>query len=162
MKSLGMLALVFIVSYTGACSSPQKLTVSEPVGPGRSEVVRTGAVQVYTATEQHNDGDNTTYYPHTSYLVCDEQGQKIKYVANHVGTMDENPMLVDLPAGSYIIVGQAEGYGRVRIPMVIKPNRTTVLHLERGWKAPRNAQPSDLIRMPDGQPIGWRAEVAKR
>lgn len=142
------------------CASPQTLTVNEPVGPGKSETGKVGALQVFTVTERHQDGDNTYYYPHTSYLVYNEQGKKVRFVPNHVGTMDEKPSLVLLPSGEYIVVAEAEGYGRVRIPVVVKPSRTTVLHLERGWEPPAYAKSSELARMPDGQAIGWRSAAA--
>jgi hypothetical protein len=141
------------------CASPRALTLAQPVGPGNSGTGRMGALQVFTATETHLDGDNTYYYPHSSYLVYNRQGQKVKFVPNHVGTMDEESTVVLLPPGSYVVLADAEGYGRVRIPVVLKPNRTTVLHLERGWKPPANAKPSELARMPDGQAIGWRSDI---
>jgi hypothetical protein len=157
MKYTQLIALATAVGTVVGCSSEPRLTVTEPVGPGRSEAVRQGALQVYTATEQHASGDNTFYYPHTSYLIYNNQGQKVQSVVNHVGTMDESPSVVHLPAGSYVVWAEAEGYGRVRIPVVVTSSRTTVLHLERGWEPPKEAQPSDLVRMPDGQPIGWKS-----
>jgi len=140
------------------CSSQSGLTVTEPVGPGISTTGRNGALQIYTATEEHPDGDNTYYYPHTGYHIYDDAGKEIKYVFNHVGTMDETPSVVDLSPGSYKVAAQAEAYGRVRIPVIIKARCTTIIHLERGWKPPENAKDADLVRMPDGQPIGWRAD----
>jgi hypothetical protein len=140
------------------CASPQQLTVTEPLGPGKLDEGTTGAVRVYTATETHADGDQTYYYPHTGYLVYNQEGKKVMFVPNHVGTMDEAPMTAYLPPGSYTIVAQAEGYGRVRIPLVVKSHRTTVIHLDRDWSPPKNAQTSELVRLPDGHPIGWRSD----
>jgi hypothetical protein len=162
MKWLNAAIIVTAMLAEMGCSSTHNLAVTEPVGPGRSEAARSGALQVYTATEEHADGDNTYYRPHKEYLVYTKKGQKVKFVLNHVGTMDETPSIVYLASGSYDVLAEAEGYGRVRIPVVIKANRTTVVHLERGWKAPENAQASDLVRMPDGQPIGWRSETVNQ
>jgi hypothetical protein len=158
-KAARLAVVAMAILSTIGCSSAPKLTVAEPVGPGRSGSGRSGALQVYTATEQHAVGDNTCYYPHTGYLIYNDHGQKVKYVINHVGTMDESPMVVSLPTGSYTIVAESDAYGRVRIPVVVRPSRTTEVHLERGWKPPLNATASDTVQMPDGQPIGWRADA---
>lgn len=142
-----------------ACSTPRQLTTVEPVGPSRtSAAAAEGALQVYTATETHPDGDNTYYYPHTSYLVYDSAGHKVKFVQNHIGTMDETPSVVFIAPGNYTVQAEAEGLGRVRIPVVVQPRRTTVVHLEKDWK-PRDVNSSELVRLPDGQPIGWRSSA---
>jgi hypothetical protein len=147
------------VGLMTACSTANQLTVTQPVGPAESAVAKVqGALQVYTATETHADGDNTYYCPHSPYLIYNSAGQKARSVLNHVGTMDETPSTVFLPPGAYTVVAEAEGYGRVRIPIVIQARRTTVLHLERGWK-PQQGNSADLVRMPDGQPIGWRPQA---
>ena len=159
MKWLNATAILTAMFSAVGCSSTHHLAVTEPVGPGISEVARSGALQVYTATRSRSVGDNTYYYPHKGYLVYNEAGQRVKYVRNHLGITDETPSLANLAPGSYVVVAEAEGYGQVRIPVVVKANRTTVVHLERGWKAPEDAQASDLVQMPDGQPIGWRSET---
>ncbi len=148
----------------GGCASVQTPTVSEPVGPapaGSTTVTSSGALQVYSATERHEIGQGTYYYPHTSYAVCDSAGHRVKSVPNHSGWTDQTPSVVPLPAGDYLVVAEAEGYGRVRIPVTVKPRQMTVLHLERGWKPPEEAKASDLVLLPDGQPIGWRADLGK-
>lgn len=150
--------LTAMLAATG-CSTAHHLAVTQPVGPGKLAAMQTGTLQVYTATEEHADGDNSYSYPHTRYLVYDGHGQEVESVRNHLGIMDETPSLTYLAPGSYVVVAKAEGYGRVRIPVVVEANRTTVVHLERGWKAPENAQASDLVQMPDGKPIGWRSEA---
>ena len=159
MKWQNTIVFVTVMLATAGCSSLSHFAVAEPVGPGKSAVARSGTLQVYTATEEHVEGDNTYYYPHTGYLVYTQTGQEVKSVINHAGVTGEIPSLTHLTPGSYVVVAEADGYGRVRIPVVVKENRATVVHLARGWKAPKNAQESDLVRMPDGQPIGWRSET---
>ncbi len=153
-KTIWILLFVAACALTG-CASDKGLTVRETVGPGKNTGVRLSGLKVFTATERHRDGDNTYYYPHSAYLICDTHGVKIRSVINHIGTMDETPTFVPLTPGRYVIVAQADGYGRVRIPVVVRPGRATVIHLERDWQPPRDARASDIVRMPDGQPIGW-------
>lgn len=145
------------VSLTG-CATSQRLTVAEPVGAGEPEAKATGSLKIYTATEQQEVGEDTYYYPHTGYVIYNERGEKVMYVENHVGIMDESPSIARLPAGAYVAVAEADGCGRVRIPLVISANRTTVIHLDGDWKPPQNAQSSDLVRLPDGEAIGWKAQ----
>jgi len=153
-----VVGVTVMLAATG-CSTTHHLAVTQPVGPDKLKVARTGTLEVYTATEEYADGDNSYSYPHTDYLVYNGRGQKVECVHNHLGIMDETPALTELPPGSYMVVAEAEGYGRVRVPVVIEPNRKTVVHLERGWKAPENTQASDLVHMLDGQAIGWRSET---
>jgi hypothetical protein len=46
------------------------------------------------------------------------------------------------------------------VPVVIEPDKTTILHLERerAWKESSVIRSSDLVRLPNGQPIGFRAQ----
>jgi hypothetical protein len=135
-----------------------------PVGPETSRCVETtptGYLKVYSATEDHNDGD-THFFPHTSYTVYSEDGKTVvKKVANAISIHDEDPSLVQLPAGKYIILAEAEHRGTVRIAAIIKPGQLTRVELEYGWKhrVPPGNVP-DLVRLPNGQVVGWRADVS--
>ena len=59
----------------------------------------------------------------------------------------------------YRVVAQANGYGRVTIPVVIEAHQTTVLHLEGGGSWPSEAEfnQTNAVRLPDGQIIGWKS-----
>ena len=70
------------------------------------------------------------YYPHTSYTVYSEDGKTvIKRVANTVGIHDEDPSLVQLPVGQYIVLTDGK-----RIAVIIKPGQLTKVDLEHDWK----------------------------
>ena len=99
-------------------------------GRGEPRKGGTGHLRVFTATERHPDGDGPEYHPHTGYLVCDSTGKTILHVANHVGSMDEAPATVTLPAGNYVVLAQATGVGRVKVPVVVEAGRATVVQLD--------------------------------
>jgi hypothetical protein len=143
-----------------ACASPQPTAIRDTVGPQPPGLrPQVGFLQVYSATEQHSDGDNTYRYPHTGYEICANDGRPFKQVRNAITTSDETPERVTLPKGRYIIAALSETFGPVRVPVVIRTGSTTEVHLERqkDWTAPALARQSDFVRLPNGQPIGFRS-----
>ena len=120
-----------------------------------------GYLKVFTATEDHNDGD-THYFPHTSYTIYSDDGKTVvKKVPNAIGVHDEDPSLVQLSAGTYVVRAKAENSGMVKIAVIIKPGQLTKVNLEHDGKyriPPGNT--ADLVRLPNGQVVGWRATAA--
>jgi hypothetical protein len=109
-----------------------------------------GYLLVYSATDEVSDGD-LPFNPHSSYLIYTPDGKLFKSVENHMSRSDEIPDIVKLPAGSYIVEARSANNGYVRVRVVIKPSRQTLLDLddesktflgsvaERSWnKAARN------------------------
>jgi hypothetical protein len=112
---------------------------------------------VFTATERVNSG-GVFYDPHTSYVILDQTGKKIAAVQNHAGSADQAPMITTLPKGQYTVVGCADAYGSVRVPVVIQGGRLTEVNLERGGILKTHLDGStNLVRFPNGDVIGWRA-----
>jgi hypothetical protein len=154
-----VLSAALALAILSGCASPP--IVLAPVGPAPVEKtahVSTGRLQVFSAAEARADGDDTYYYPHTGYSIFSDVGRRLKYVNNHVGTMDESPAVVPLPTGHYRIVAQSEAYGRVTVPVVIESGRTTTIHLERDWKPAANLS-RNVVRLPDGEAVGWSAKI---
>jgi hypothetical protein len=121
-----------------------------------------GYLKVYTATVEHEFGGNSSYYPHRSYFVYDAQGKTLVHrVQNHVGTMDETPALVALPVGRYQVLADDRGYGRTMFPVMIRPRQTTVLHLDGSWEPPAHTSSSEVVRLPNGEYIGWNATATQ-
>jgi len=85
-----------------------------------------GYLLVYSATDQFDDG-GTFYYPHSPYSIYMADGKFFKNVENHISRSDEIPELVTLPAGSYTIVLRSENRGYIRLPIVIRTGRRTIL-----------------------------------
>jgi hypothetical protein len=85
-----------------------------------------GYLLVYSATDQFDDA-GTFYYPHSPYSIYMADGKFFKNVENHISRNDEIPELVTLPAGSYTIVLRSENRGYIRLPIVIRTGRRTIL-----------------------------------
>jgi hypothetical protein len=88
-----------------------------------------GLLVVYSATDPFNDGD-VLYYVHSSYAIYTTDGRLFKNVENHISKSDEIPEVVTLPAGSYVIEARSERGGYVRVRVVIKAGRQTIIDLE--------------------------------
>ena len=88
--------------------------------------LRQGYLLAYSATDQFDDG-GTFYYPHSSYFIYMADGKFFKNVENHISRSDEIPELVTLPAGSYTILLRSENRGYIRLPVVIRAGRRTIL-----------------------------------
>ena len=88
-----------------------------------------GYLLVYSATDEVSDGD-LPFNPHSSYLIYAPNGKLFKSVENHMSRSDEIPERVSLPAGSYIVEARSANNGYVRVRVVIKPSRLTLLDLD--------------------------------
>jgi hypothetical protein len=92
-----------------------------------------GYLMVYSATDEVSDGE-LPFNPHSSYLIYTPDGKLFKSVENHMSRSDEIPDIVRLPAGSYIVDARSANNGYVRVRVVIKPSRQTVLDLDSTGK----------------------------
>jgi len=88
-----------------------------------------GSLVVYSATDEFEDGD-VPYYAHSSYTIYTTDGKLFKDVENHISRSDEIPEVVTMPVGSYVIEARSERGGYVRVPVVIKAGRQTILDLD--------------------------------
>ena len=107
------------------------LVRSGPPNPGTR--LAEGYLLVYSATDEVSDGD-LPFNPHSSYLIYTLDGKLFKSVENHMSRSDEIPDVVRLPAGSYIVDARSTNNGYVRVRVVIKPSRQTVLNLDEESK----------------------------
>ena len=143
MKSLSLshskpaLAIVLLLLFCGSLTMTQAggkdalLTGlvhpgTQDHGTGRGE----GYLSVYSATDAFNDGDSI-YNVHSSYQIYTADGKLFKSVENHMSRSDEIPQLVSLAAGFYVVEARSADNGYVRIPVVIKPSRRTVIDVDR-------------------------------
>jgi hypothetical protein len=88
-----------------------------------------GYLLVYSATDEFSDGD-LVFNAYSSYLIYTSDGKLFKSVENHMSRSDEIPERVSLPAGSYIVEARSANNGYVRVRVVIKPSRLTLLDLD--------------------------------
>ena len=92
-----------------------------------------GSLVVYSATDAFDDGQ-VPYYAHSSYAIYTTDGRRFKNVENHMSNSDEIPEVVTLPVGSYVIEARSETDGHVRVRVVIKAGRQTILDLDSTGK----------------------------
>jgi len=103
-----------------------------PIRPGNLDYrtqLPQGYLKVYTATDEFDDG-GLAYHAHSSYAIYTTDGKVFKKVKNHISLSDEIPELVALPVGSYTVQARSERDGYVRVPVVIKAGRRTILNLD--------------------------------
>ena len=70
------------------------------------------------------------YYEHCSDAIYTADGKLFKNVENHISRSDEIPEVVTLPVESYAIEARSETDGYVRVRVVIKAGRQTILDLD--------------------------------
>jgi hypothetical protein len=88
-----------------------------------------GSLVVYSATDEFEDGE-VPYIAHSSYAIYTTAGKLFKNVENHISRSDEIPEVVILPVGTYVIEARSERDGYVRVRVVIKAGRQTILDLD--------------------------------
>ncbi len=141
---------------------PPPLTLA-PVGPAPlaagpgMPASGLGQLQVFTETDEYEVDHDVPFFPHRDYEVCTAEGKRLKRVWNSQSHEDETPAMVSLPPGRYLVKADAEFYGPVTVPVLIAPNALTKVVLQPGWKPGQTVADSQLVRMPEGYFIGWRA-----
>ena len=77
-----------------------------------------------------------------------------------LGTTPNSPAPELLPAGKYVVQARAKGYGNVwiEVPVIIRGGQTTQVHLDNEWMVPADISKTELVRIPNGYPVGWRAD----
>ncbi len=96
----------------------------------QAEELSHGALEVYSATDEFNDG-GTLYYAHGAYAIYTLDGKLFKNVANHISRSDELPENVSLPVGSYTVMPRSETDGYVSVPVMIRNGLRTIVDLGR-------------------------------
>jgi hypothetical protein len=165
MKMLRVTTIAAWIAFVWGCASPGPSLVLDPVGPppfASSGAGSTGTLMVYSAFEQGADF-NSPYYrqQYTDYKILSTDGKLLQAVHNDTGTILEAPKRIQLPVGTYRILAQANGYRRVMVPVVIRPQQLTTVHLEGSpaWPDRRELAKSNPVRLPDGEIAGWRASA---
>ncbi len=165
MKTKTIYWILALIPLLAACAStPVALA---PVGPRPVSWQRLlpsegqGRLEVFTATEEYEWGQDVPFFPHRDYQLYTTDGKHLRRVWNSLTHEDETPAVVKLPAGNYIIRADAEFCGRVEIPVVIRPGELTRVVLQPGWKPTGGFARSDLVQSPAGYFIGWRAGASQ-
>lgn len=158
MKSKYRYLLWSLVLLLPSCASSP--IVLAPVGPGPafngSNTPGKGNLVVYSQTQEYGEDMAVPFYSHTGYWIY-KNGKRFKRVWNHQNDEDEDPSIVTLAPGKYVVRAEAELYGPVTVPVVIEADRTTRVVLQPGWKPPEFANRSDLVKFHRGYAVGWKA-----
>jgi hypothetical protein len=153
---------VAMAVLVASCASAPPTIVHDTVGPGFAiaNQEHNGFLMVYSATEWTNYDDGPGLLSYTNYQIEAAVGTLFQEVSNG----DYEPTRVTLPKGTYTVVAWSDTSGEVSVPVAIEAGRITVVHLEmeKDWKeASAVIRSSDLVRLPNGQPIGFRARHAE-
>lgn len=162
---MAILAIVVGALLAACASRPITLGPVEPGShPVESTISGTGRLQVFSRlaeqTDDQNQGDNggdPPWYQHTDYNVYDAGGKRVKHVDNTVGHYSTSPRIISLRPGKYTVIAPARDWLSVRIPVIIERNKTTQVHLDDNWRPPPATPKTELVSMPNGTPVGWRA-----
>lgn len=141
----------------GCSTTPVGLATVGPNPVGLQTTSANGQLIVYSALSGHGEGNNPTWYRHTDYYICNQNGRRIEDVRNNRGYYSETPRTVTLPAGKYVVEAQAKGLLRVRVPVVIKAGEITIVHLDGDWQPGSTVAQNEIVSSPPGYPVGWRA-----
>ena len=151
----GLMTLIALASLSACATAPVVLQNAVGPPPVQGSGGATGHLIVYSATYAAVV-EQSEYPVHTDYTVATLDDRRIQHVANATGPFEANPAKLALPAGQYRVRAQYEGGGFVVVPVVIEPEKTTVVDLD-SEAVPQHLSAPDMVRLPDGHVIGWRA-----
>ena len=163
MKLYSTANLLVATALVGECVSQQRGMVLDPIGPPGLQspgAGSNGTLVVFSAFDAHADFNDLPCLRHyADYKVTCQDGKLMQTVHNDSGTLSERPRRVQLPAGAYSVVARANGYGVVPVPVVIRADQVTTVHLEGSpsWQNRSQLAQSNPVRLPDGEIAGWRA-----
>jgi hypothetical protein len=168
MKSIRFFSVAVMFLVVAGCTTPPVFVA--PVGPNPINVESSasmGSLQVFSRVvkqydDQNQGGDGISGWPqHADYNIYDLHGKPVLHVFNETGHYAETPKRIALPVGKYFVKAQAKDYLWVKVPVTIERGRTTRVHLDDNWKPTADAPRQELVTMPNGNPVGWRAESPK-
>lgn len=119
-----------------------------------------GDLLVYSATYAPTL-EQSEYPAHTNYTIATPDDKIIEHVTNATGTFNSRPARVSLPAGQYHVRAQYNGGRFVTIPVTIEPGKTTVIDLDGEPISQGRAAAREMVRLPDGQVVGWSATSSR-
>jgi hypothetical protein len=167
MKPVFITSLLVAAALVTGCVSQQRGLVLDPIGPPNPQSAGAGlngTLVVFSAFDPHADFNDLPYLRHyTDYKITCQDGKIVQTVHNDNGTLLESPKSVRLAVGAYCVVARANGYGVVTVPVIIRANQVTTVHLEGGTSWPNNAAllGSNPVRLPGGEVAGWRADTQR-
>jgi hypothetical protein len=130
-----VLLLLSLASFTGSMATSQAGTsdaffvgAAHIGAPHNRQGSAQGSLMVYSVMDRFDD-DDVVYYEYSSYAIYTINGRLFRHVENRVSSSKQIPEAVTLPAGSYVIEARSATDVYVRVPVVIKAGRQTILDL---------------------------------
>jgi hypothetical protein len=159
MKSRNLWLAIACIALLPACATYRQPlpTVGPAPGATASTTAGKGNLVVYSAWSCFNNYDTID---HSGYMIYSTDGKLVKWVPNFIegDYTAEPPTRVSLPAGSYQIKAEGGKYGWVMVPVMIKDGQTTSVYLDgERHGGDLAANPDNVVKLPDGEIIGWAA-----
>ena len=161
MKTNIAIASFGLAIVLAGCATTPRVTLDR-VGPAKelaSAASNDGCLVVYTAISPLMNLVDPDTDLHTDYTIQSDDGTVYRQVRNWVSKVLQEPATVSLPAGQYTVEAEASGHVTVCVPVSVEANRTTTVYLDgeshRGFKG---AETTNLVSLPDGSVVGWRAD----
>ncbi len=157
--------LIMAGALLSGCATEKNGLALDTVGPPLSQPTAAnstnGTLVVYSAYEVNADFNRRDPYrpEYSDYRIFSTDGKLLRKIHNNSGTILQDPVPVELPAGKYRVIARANGYGYVTVPVIVEAQQSTILHLEGGGSWPDESvfNQTNAVRLPGGQVVGWRA-----
>jgi hypothetical protein len=153
--------------FVSGCATGTGGLVLDTAGPSMPPLAAAGpsttngTLLVYSAFRRNADFNRPDPYrqEYSDYDIFSADGKLLRKIHNNLGTVLQEAVPVELPPGKYNVHARANGYGFVKVPVIIEANQSTVLHLEGGgfWPDESIFNQTNAVRLPDGQVVGWKA-----
>lgn len=161
-KTFSFLAAAFLSLLLPGCSLHQPQAVVPPVGPAPASPTShdsDGYLVVYSAWSNFVDQGSTAH--HSRYTITADNRAMPRQIVNHADRFDEGPIHLPLPPGSYHVKARSAHFGRVTVPVIIRPRQTTFVYLDGSSHANVPSAPQiSAVKLPDGEIVGWAANTA--
>jgi len=156
MNSSTLICLLLLMSTPGCAINGPAAAEPGAAAPSQPPSSRNGDLTVYSATYSQTL-EQSEYSAHSDYTISTADDHFIEHVTNATGSFNSRPARVSLPAGDYHVRAQYNGGRFVAFIVVIKPDKTTVVDLDGEALSQGRAAVKEMIRLPDGQVVGWSA-----
>ena len=152
-----------LLACVTSCTTQPPLALA-PVGPRKNPLPIArgdphGLLVVYSAFDA-TSGLSDDLRHHSDYDLCAGGGRVIQRVLNRANGFGEEPVTIELAPGGYQVVARATKSRQVIVPIIIEADKTTCLRLDGSEPTgSRRMDASELVSLPDGAPVGWRAKT---
>jgi hypothetical protein len=134
MKLLVAASLLVAATLLPGCASQHHGLVLDSIGPPNPQSAGAGSngtLVVFSAFDSHAHFNDLPYSRnYTDYKITYQSGKLVQAVRNANSASLAGPKRVQLPVGTYCVVAQPNGYGVVTVPVMIRADKITAVHLE--------------------------------